>query len=145
MNHISGGCLCGGVRYTVHAVPMIVRACWCRVCQYFAAGNASINLAFPKEAVQISGELRDYQSSAASGNTMHRRFCPVCGVHLFSEAEERPHIMVIRAGTLDDTAMAVPEAAIWTASAPSWARIDPGLRRYEGQPPPPVMNPPLQE
>lgn len=141
MNPISGGCLCGGVRYTVRARPMIVRACWCRVCQYFAAGNASINLAFPTDAVQITGELRDYQSTASSGNTMHRRFCPNCGVHLFSEAEERPHITVIRAGTLDDNELAVPEAVIWAASAPAWARIDPSLRRYEGQPPPPVMNP----
>jgi hypothetical protein len=141
MNPISGGCLCGSVRYTINAEPMVVRACWCRVCQYFAAGNATINLAFPKDAVQITGELRDYASLASSGNHMHRRFCPTCGVQLFSEADERPHILVIRAGTLDDNALVAPEAAIWTASAPGWARMDPDLRQYAGQPPPPVLNP----
>jgi len=33
---------------------------------------------------------------------MHRRFCARCGVHLFSEAEVRPHLIFVRAGTLDD-------------------------------------------
>ncbi len=39
--------------------------------------------------MEITGETRDYASIADSGNRMHRRFCPVCGVHLFSEAEAR--------------------------------------------------------
>ena len=67
---------------------------------------------------------------------MHRRFCPSCGVHLFSEAEERPHLIVIRAGTLDDPSIAVPAGNIWTKQAPKWAYIDPHLALFEGQPPP---------
>jgi hypothetical protein len=132
MTMIKGGCLCGAVRYTVRADPLVVRACWCRVCQFFAAGNATINLAFPGDAVIITGELRDYPSTADSGRRMHRRFCPICGVQMFSEAEERPHLIVVRAGTLDDPEIAVAGAVIWTASAPSWAYIDPDLRALRG-------------
>jgi len=139
MTMIEGGCLCGAVRYTARAEPLAVRACWCRVCQYFASGNAAINLAFPTDAVTIAGELRDYPSVADSGRRMHRRFCPTCGVHVFSQAEERPHLLVIRAGTLDDPGIAVTDTVIWSASAPSWAHIDPDLPRFEGQPPPPVV------
>ena len=135
MTNIEGGCLCGAVRYTARAEPVVVRACWCRVCQHIASGNATINLAFPTEAMTITGELRDYPSTAESGNRMHRRFCPVCGVHLFSEAEERPHLVIVRAGTLDDPSIAAPRGTIWTKSAPSWAHIDPDLPRFEGQPP----------
>ena len=29
---------------------------------------------------------------------MHRRFCPSCGTHLFSEAESRPHLVIVRNG-----------------------------------------------
>ena len=139
MKTIEGGCLCGAVRYTATADPVVVRACWCRVCQFFASGNATINLAFPCDALTITGELRDYASAADSGSHMHRRFCPVCGVHMFSEAEERPHLIIVRAGTLDDPEIAGPSGVIWTASAPSWAHINPDLQHFEGQPPAPAV------
>ena len=136
---IEGGCLCGAVRYTASAEPLVVRACWCRVCQHLASGNATINLAFPTEAVKITGALCDFPLTADSGRKMHRRFCPTCGVHLFSQAEERPKMIVVRAGTLDDPSIAAPQAAIWTKSAPAWAHIDPDLPHFDGQPPPPAV------
>lgn len=136
MTVIEGGCLCGAVRYTASADPLVVRACWCRMCQFIASGNATVNLAFRREAVEISGALSDLAGTADSGNHMHRRFCPACGTHLFSEAEERPHLIIVRAGTLDDTGIAVPDAMIWTSEAPAWARLDPDIPHYPGQAPP---------
>jgi hypothetical protein len=141
MKTIEGGCLCGAVRYTARAEPLAVRACWCRVCQYIAAGNASINLAFAREAVTLTGELRDFPLVADSGNHMHRRFCPRCGVHITSEAAERPHLLVLRAGTLDEPQRFRPLATIWVAEAPAWAHIDTTLPQFAGQPPPPAVVP----
>ena len=54
---IQGGCLCGAVRYQATAEPIMTRTCWCRVCQYFAAGNASVNVVFAKDAVMIDVAL----------------------------------------------------------------------------------------
>lgn len=133
-----GGCLCGAVRYIARAEPLVVRACWCRVCQYFASGNATVNLAFPAAAVTITGELHDYASAADSGNHMHRRFCPRCGVHVTSAADERPQLVVVRAGTLDEPHRIAPQMLIWTSSAPYWAKLDPALPHHPGQPPPPA-------
>jgi hypothetical protein len=133
---ITGSCLCKRVRYSIAAPLLTTRACWCRDCQYFAAGNATINAGFRKEAVTIEGETKDYVSVADSGSVMHRRFCPACGTPLFSEAEPRPHLIFVRVGTFDDPELARPAATIWAASAPSWACIDEGLPRFEGQPPP---------
>ncbi len=67
---------------------------------------------------------------------MHRRFCPSCGIHLFSEAESRPHLVFVRSGTLDDRELARPVATIWTSAAPSWACLDERLPKIPGQPPP---------
>jgi hypothetical protein len=74
-------------------------------------------------------------SVADSGNVMHRRFCPNCGVHVFTASEARPHLVFVRAGTLDDASVVKPEATIWVSAAPSWARIDPDLPQFERQPP----------
>ncbi len=133
---INGQCLCGAVRYRANTGPLATRACWCRVCQYLGAGSATVNACFRTESVTIEGELRDFSCVAASGNQMHRRFCPVCGTHMFSEAESRPHLIFIRVGTLDDREITRPSTTIWTAEAPTWACIDPNLENVAGQPPP---------
>ena len=57
MSH-GAGCLCGAVRVEIDAEPMLARACWCRLCQYLAAGNATVNVVFPAEAVRVEGEVR---------------------------------------------------------------------------------------
>jgi hypothetical protein len=133
---ITGGCLCKAVRYSISAEPILTRACWCRVCQYIGAGSGTVNSCFPSAALTVSGELRDYSLLADSGTLAHRRFCPVCGTHLFSASEARPHLVFVRAGTLDDPELAHPAMTIWTSSAPSWACFDVQLPQIERQPPP---------
>ena len=136
---ITGGCLCRAVRFEFNAEPVATRLCWCRLCQKIAAGNATVNVCFPAAALRLQGELRDYVCVADSGNRMHRRFCPQCGVHLFSEAEARPSLMFVRGGTLDDPSIVRPTATIWISSAPDWACIDESLEQFEGQPPPTAL------
>ena len=133
---ITGGCLCRRVRFRLTAEPVAMRLCWCRLCQYLAAGNATVNLVFPSDALHVDGEVADYRSVADSGNVMHRRFCADCGTHLFSEAESRPHLIIVRNGALDDRELLTPGATIWTDSAPEWAWIDESLPNHSGQPPP---------
>jgi hypothetical protein len=133
---ITGGCLCKAVRYRATAAPIVTRMCWCRVCQFLGAGNATVNACFRTETFAIEGTPVDYRSVADSGNVMHRRFCGQCGTPLFSEAEARPHLIFVRAGTLDDPGIAQPSMAIWTAQAPAWAYIDPDIPKVERQPPP---------
>jgi hypothetical protein len=130
------GCLCRAVRVTITAEPMLTRVCWCRLCQYLAAGNATVNTVFPADAVTVDGEVRWREDVADSGNIMHRGFCPECGTPLFSKSSARPHLLIVRTGALDDPELRAPEGTIWTAAAPSWACIDAELPRFDGQPPP---------
>ena len=131
---ITGGCLCGAVRYSIDADPIAKRTCWCRLCQYLGAGNATVNVGFPSAAVTTTGTVTGYASIADSGNRIIRSFCPTCGTPVFSDAEVRPQFRFVRAGTLDDPEFGAPEIAIWTAAAPSWACIDETIERIEGQP-----------
>ena len=134
---ITGGCLCGAVRYESSAPPVVTRVCWCRLCQYLGAGSGTVNTCFRTESFAIHGETGDFMSIADSGSVMHRRFCPGCGTPLFSTAESRPHLVFVRAGTLDDPEVARPAMTIWTSQAPSWACIAADLPREERQPAPP--------
>jgi len=133
---IEGRCLCGAVHITADAEPMAVRTCWCRLCQYLGAGSATVNLCFPADAVHVEGEVHWYESKADSGNDLRRGFCPTCGTPLFSVAVQRPHLVFIRAGALDDRSIAAPQATIGVKEAPEWACLNPAIPAHDGQLPP---------
>ena len=141
---ITGGCLCGAVRYRIGAAPIVARSCWCRTCQYLGAGNATVNAMFRSEALQVEGETRDYASAADSGNMIHRRFCPTCGTPMFAAAEVRPHLVIVRVGTLDEPSAVTPASTIWTDSKPPWGCLNEDLPGFARQAPPPPAPPTSQ-
>ncbi len=95
-----------------------------------------MNAIFRTDSFKVTGEVGEYVSTANSGNTMRRRFCPRCGTPLFSHSSSRSDLMVVRVGTLDDREIGGPASFIWTASAPSWGFADPDLPNCTGQPGP---------
>jgi hypothetical protein len=138
---ITGGCLCGAVRYSAKGPVVAARQCWCRVCQYIASGSATTNVIVPTDDLRVEGRLSDYRSVADSGSNMVRSFCPACGTHIFSASDARPTLIVVRVGTLDDPELGAPTGIIWSRSAPDWACLDPALPRTEGQPAPVAATP----
>jgi len=133
---ITGGCLCGAIRYQIQGEPIVTRVCWCRLCQKLGAGSGTVNVAFHSADVEMTGTLTEFVSTADSGTILHRGFCPVCGTPITSQAATRRHMLFFRAGTLDDPEIAKPEITIWTSAAPSWACIAADIPRLEAQPPP---------
>ena len=95
-----------------------------------------MNVVFARASFSILGVLSDYMSLSDSGTVMHRKFCPACGTPLFSEAEPRPHVIIARAGTLDDPNRVAPGMTIWTGSAPTWACFDNTSPQFAAGPPP---------
>ena len=132
----TGQCLCGEVRFTIHAEPQGARMCWCRDCQRIASGSATVNVLFAEEAVRYEGEMTRLRLTADSGNTVERGFCPRCGAQMYSKTLEPAGLpMRVRAGTLDDPELMAPTAIIWADSAPNWAPLDPALPRFPKGPP----------
>ncbi len=133
----TGRCFCGQVRYRIAAEPLLAVSCWCRDCQYIAAGSATHNVIFPDEAVSFEGEVATIEKTADSGRRVERGFCPKCGSQIYSRSLDPGGIpMRIRAGTLDDRELLAPQAAIFTASAPSWATIAPDVPHFDKAAPP---------
>lgn len=131
-----GGCLCRKIRFNIETEPTSARLCWCRDCQYWAAGMATFNVLFPDNRLTVTGDVQWFESIAASGNKMRRGFCASCGTHLFSTADPLPADgqIRVRAGALDNPDILPPQAIIWTQSAPKWVKHDPTLPQYPQQP-----------
>ena len=134
---LTGGCLCGAVRYTVSQPITELRACHCRDCQKASGAGGTVNAMIPSSALKITkGTPKRYTLTADSGRTLHRHFCGDCGSPLFSRRELTPENTALRIGTLDAEHAGGMKiiAHIWTKSARSWAHIDPAAQQHAGQP-----------
>jgi hypothetical protein len=132
---LTGGCLCGAIRYTISVPVTELRACHCTNCQKASGAGGSVNAAIPSAAFAlVQGKPKRFTAVADSGRTLHRYFCGDCGSPLYSQRESTPENIVVRAGTLDDSSGMKITASIWTKSAPSWGYIDPASKQHAGQP-----------
>jgi hypothetical protein len=64
MANITGGCLCGRVRYTVTGEPAFSGLCHCRNCQRYTGSAFEALIAFPAASVSVQGELKAYDDTA---------------------------------------------------------------------------------
>jgi len=119
---ITGGCLCGGVRYTVTGPLRNIVACHCEQCRrssgHFVAATACRRQYFHLDQ---QDSLRWY--SAVPG--FRRGFCSTCGSSMFFEETGGPRVS-IAAGSLDHPQGLRIEAHIFTSEAGDYYRIDDG-------------------
>ncbi len=129
---LTGGCLCGAVRYEVTTPLQGAEYCHCRMCQKASGAPVATWTWVPLENFSYSkGEPVAYQSSRKS----IRFFCGTCGSQLTARAAEAPTEMVISLATLDNPEVIKPEYHIWTSSQSSWFEIADNLPRHnEGSP-----------
>ncbi len=125
---VTGGCLCGAVRYEVTAPLQGAEYCHCRMCQKASGAPVATWTWVPLENFSYSkDEPVAYQSSRKS----IRFFCGTCGRPLTARAAEAPTEMVISLATLDNPEVIKPEYHIWTSSQSSWFKIADNLPRHE--------------
>jgi len=125
---MTGGCLCGSVRYDVAAEPVVTLICHCTHCQKQSGGAFSVNIGVPAAAVTVQGELKTYLDKGDSGRSVVRRFCPECGSPIFSEIAAAPGMLLIKAGSLDDASGVQPAVEYFCDSAQPWVKLE-GARK----------------
>ncbi|WP_428491626.1 GFA family protein [Rhodopila sp.] len=136
---LTGGCLCGAIRYQITQKPPDVYTCHCTDCQRMTSSAFSLAMLVPtetfhqtgKEAVALPGGV------TGKGRAKSRWVCPDCGVWLYSGpklgAEPPGYHRNVRGGTLDDPSWLRPTTHYWTRSAQPWALPTDGMI-YETQP-----------
>jgi hypothetical protein len=133
---VSGGCVCGAIRYKVHGPPLSVYACHCKDCQRFSGGPFSVAMAVRVDDFSLErGQPVRLAKPADSGRVVGVRFCRDCGTRLWHEPAHSPHLVNIAAGTLDDSSWAKPAAEVWASRRAPWISFaDPIHYSCEGQP-----------
>jgi len=118
---IEGGCLCGGVRYRLHAAPARLSDCHCIDCRRASAAPFVTWGEVPREAIEIlSGELRQVQHVGRL-----RSFAGCCGTPLFFEDSAASLSVDVTIASLDHPQSYAPKVAIWTEDRLPWAILNP--------------------
>lgn len=122
-----GGCLCGQIRYSLNAAPLLAYVCHCHDCQTRTGAAFTLTLVIRAADLVVIGAPEAVERTSRSGRSVVHNFCPVCRVPVFSQAPVATEYMSLRAGTLDDASWVVPIAQSFVESAIPWAVI-PGVR-----------------
>jgi hypothetical protein len=130
-----GGCRCGAIRYEIAAEPIIAGQCQCRDCQHESGGGHTSFLAFPTDAMKLTGTPRFHESKADSGNVIRRGFCPTCGSPVLSLTSGLADLTAVSAGSLDDPSLFKPQFVCYTSRGHAWDRIDPAVPSFPRMPP----------
>ncbi|MEM6383941.1 MAG: GFA family protein [Pseudomonadota bacterium] len=140
MPEITGGCLCGAIRYRVSSAPVNMWNCHCEDCRRSSGASYATNV-FVKAAdlVVTQGKAQTFDHPADSGNIMTKHFCAACGSQLFNANSGRPQIVVIRAGSLDDPGFVSPRANVYASRALPGALPAGDIPSFDEMPPDPSI------
>jgi hypothetical protein len=142
---LTGGCMCGAVRYELRSDPFDCGWCHCRTCQ-LNSGAPAMAFASVKDGdwVMTGGEsaVRTIRSSSFG----HRSFCGECGTPLHVQVDHQPETVDFSIVTLDDPNAVAPEFHIFWGSKVGWFnpgddlpkhdRFRPDTRGLDGTEPP---------
>jgi hypothetical protein len=134
MSLLTGGCLCGSVRYTAAAAPLMAFVCHCRSCQRFTGSAFGAVVVVPKQTLTINGMMKTFTSPGGSGTPLHRHFCPECGSSIAEESDLRPGALILNIGTLDEPKSVVPTLQKFCEDALPWAQLASDMPRFDKQP-----------
>jgi hypothetical protein len=132
---LSGGCLCGGVRYEVGEPLVSATYCHCTRCQRRTGSAAAASARIAPGSLRIlSGEELVKAYDPGDGGFL-KEFCSNCGGALWSRSPRDPEVVAVRLGTFDSDPGIRPQQRQFVAYAAPWEPIpDDGLPRFPERP-----------
>lgn len=130
---ITGGCLCGAIRYEAKGEPTFAGYCCCADCRKASGSGFIPFMGFPAAVLRVTGETLRYRSPSLRGEAL-RNSCPRCGGLVFGGEVGRDDFHTVYAGSLDDPSVFRPTMAIFTRDRAPWALLPEGLTLHETMP-----------
>ncbi len=128
---LTGGCLCGAVRFEVTEPLLSASYCHCTRCQRRTGTAAAVSGRIVPGSLRIlSGEelLRSFDPP----DGFSKVFCSGCGSALWSRNPQDPDVIGVRLGAFDGDPGIRPSYRQYVAYAAAWEPIpDDGLPRFE--------------
>ena len=130
MAEMTGGCLCGTVRYELKSAPFDCGWCHCRTCQ-LSSGTPAQAFASVKRGDWIATAGADSIRAVQSSSFGQRYFCGNCGTPLYVTVDHQPETLDFSVVTLDDPDAVPHEYHIFWSSKIGWFNLDDDLPRHD--------------
>jgi hypothetical protein len=128
---LTGGCLCGGVRFEVTAPLVSASYCHCTRCQRRTGTAAAASARVAPGSLRVtSGEELVRAYDPGDGGFL-KEFCSTCGGALWSRSPEDPGVIGVRLGTFDGDPGIRPQYRQYVTYAAVWEPVpEDGLPRH---------------
>jgi hypothetical protein len=128
---LTGGCMCGGIRFEVTEPPVSAGWCHCTRCQRRTGTGASIQARLAPGSLNIlQGE--DLLRAWTPPEGFAKVFCSECGSQLWSQSVTDPDVISVRFGAFDEDPGVRPTAHQFVAYTAAWETLpDDGLPRFD--------------
>lgn len=125
--NITGGCLCGQLRYESRLSAVRGVICHCSMCKRHSGAAALALAIFRTDGFSWQGREPSWHASSPHAD---RAFCPACGSSIAMREHDEPSVVEIYAGSLDRPDDLVIEDHVWASERTSWLHLDDGLPHY---------------
>jgi hypothetical protein len=116
----TGRCVCEDLRYQLNGAPLFTHTCHCLDCQ------RKTGTAFAMTTIVLRDDLvithgRTVATPLSPRSTAYA--CAQCQTTIYVASTRFPFTVTLRPGTLDDPAVATPQAHIWIRRKQAWLTL----------------------
>ena len=129
----TGGCLCGGVRFTVERRHLNAVHCYCQMCRRAHGTAFSTHTIVRPDQITWASERSALVKFESSPHAF-REFCPTCGSHVLVHGQTGDATLAIPLGLIDGDPPATILSHIFVEACVGWHQIRDDLPQYEGWP-----------
>ena len=129
---LTGGCICGEVKYKLTEAPLFTQACHCKDCKILTGSSYVINSSVLENTLIVEGEVSFSEGlKGGSGKSCKAYFCTKCGTYLYTDYDSAVGRMNVRTKTLDESKEFPPQVHIFTKDKDSWLNLKDNVICFE--------------